>query len=128
MWCHAGLDPDNDESERRAVETLVANLRAAGGTNVDATDNSLRVPPFEFLRIMQAQEFLHGEAGRYWVALSLAEAEALRGAMHTARDTDAPLLPGKRTAVSPASSKWPSCALMKSHEDPNVLSTSPHPT
>ena len=29
---------------------------------------------------MQAQDFLRGETGRYWVALSLREAESLRGA------------------------------------------------
>ena len=94
-----GLDPEHDDSERAAVELLFSSLRAAGGTNVDPTDGSLRVPAFEFLRVMQAQEFLRGEAGRYWVALSLREAESLRGAMHAAMDAERSLLEGKKAAV-----------------------------
>jgi hypothetical protein len=70
-----GLDPEREESERKAVELLMNSLRASGGTNVDPTNGSLRVPSFEFLRVMQAQEFLRGETGRYWIALSLREAE-----------------------------------------------------
>ena len=34
-----------------------------------------------FLKLMQTQRFVPGESGRYWVALSLREAESLRGAM-----------------------------------------------
>ena len=94
-----GLDPDRDESERQAVEMLFSSLRAGGGTNVDPTDGSLRVPAFEFLRVMHSQEFLRGEAGRYWVALSLREAESLRGAMHAAMDAEVGLIEGKKTAV-----------------------------
>ena len=85
-----GLDPENDPSERAAIDSLLSSLRAAGATNVDPTDHSLRIPAFEFLRIMQAQEFIQGEAGRYWVALSLREAESLRGAMHVAIDGQVP--------------------------------------
>ena len=94
-----GLDPERDESDRIAIESLFTSLRAAGGTNIDPVDRSLRVPAFEFLRIMQAQEFLCGEAGRYWVALSLREAESLRGAMHAAMDADKALISGKRVSV-----------------------------
>ena len=94
-----GLDAENDETERLAIDRLVHSLRAAGGQNIDPSDGSLRIPAFEFLRVMQAQEFMQGEAGRYWVALSLAEAEALRGAMHASNDADAPLIGGKRVAV-----------------------------
>ena len=94
-----GLEPDKDESEHRAVELLLQGLRSSGGTNVDPASGALRVPPFEFLRVMQAQEFLCGEAGRYWVALSLREAESLRGAMHASMDANKALLFGKRTSV-----------------------------
>ena len=51
------------------------------------------------LRVMQAQEFLRGETGRYWVALSLRDAESLRGAMHAAMDSDRALIEGKKAAV-----------------------------
>ena len=94
-----GLDPEHDESERDAVELLLSQLRSAGSTNVDPTDGALRVPAFEFLRLMQAQEFLCGESGRYWVALSLREAEAMRGAIHAAMDHNISLLEGRATAV-----------------------------
>lgn len=94
-----GLAPERDDSERQAVELLMSALRAGGSTNVDPTTNQLRVPTFEFLRVMQAQEFLRGEAGRYWVALSLREAESLRGAIHAAMDADKALIEGKAAAV-----------------------------
>ena len=42
--------------------------------------------------MLHAQEFLRGEAGRYWVALSLREAESLRAAMHVALDSGRPLV------------------------------------
>ena len=48
---------------------------------------------------MQAQHFLRGDVGRYWVALSLREAETVRGALHVAIDDDAPLVPGSRCGV-----------------------------
>ena len=35
---------------------------------------------------LHAQDFLRGDAGRYWVAISLREAETVRAAMHVARD------------------------------------------
>ena len=51
-------------------------LRSA---NCVASDGSLRVSLDHFLRLMQAQRFLAGDPGRNWVALSLREAESLRG-------------------------------------------------
>ena len=45
---------------------------------------------------LHAQDFLKGDAGRYWVAISLREAETVRAAMHVARDGGAPLIPGSR--------------------------------
>ena len=50
-----GLDTEHVESEKQAVHALFNQLRAAGATNCDPTDGSLRVPSFEFLRLMQAQ-------------------------------------------------------------------------
>ena len=47
-----GLEPERSESERVVIETLFASLRASGSTNVDPTTNGLRVPSFEFLRVM----------------------------------------------------------------------------
>ena len=45
-------------SERDAVELLMQQLRGSGSANVDPTDMSLRVPAFEFLRVMQVRGFL----------------------------------------------------------------------
>ena len=39
-----------------------------------------------FVQLMRSQRFVPGETGRYWVALSLREAESLRGALHVAMD------------------------------------------
>ena len=65
-----GLDPANDAGERAACDEQLAHLRAMSFV---AADGSLRVPPHEFGRLMHAQQFLRGESGRYWVALSLRE-------------------------------------------------------
>ena len=45
---------------------------------------------------MQAQHFLRGDIGRYWVALSLREAETVRGALHVAIDEGAGVVLGQR--------------------------------
>ena len=73
-----GLEPDVEPSEKAALEQLLSSLRASGSANVDPTSGALRVPAFEFLRVMQAQEFLTGESGRYWVAPRCARRRAAR--------------------------------------------------
>ena len=60
--------------------------RAAPRQGCVASDGTTRVPHAEFLKIMQAQRFLAGDPGRHWVALSLREAESLRGCLHTCMD------------------------------------------
>ena len=61
-------------------------------------DGTLRVVERGFLQLMQSQRFVLGEAGRYWVALSLREAESLRAARCTRRRTSA--CPWSRAARS----------------------------
>ena len=78
-----GLRPDEDERAKAAVEATVASL----GTSRSAS-------PEEFCELMRTQTFLQGEAGRYWVVLSLREAESLRGALHLSMDSGEPLVPG----------------------------------
>ena len=74
----------------------MTDLRSA---NCVASDGSLRVGLTEFLHMLQSQRFLTGDEGRYWVALSLREAESLRGALHVCMDLDQPLVSGRRVAV-----------------------------
>ena len=42
---------------------------------------------------------LHGGSGRHWVALSLREAECLRGALHIAMEHNSPIIAGHHVAV-----------------------------
>ncbi|KOO22777.1 conserved unknown protein [Chrysochromulina tobinii] len=94
-----GLEPETVAAEKLAIEALFSSLRASGAMNCDPSNGELRVPSMEFLRVMQAQEFLVGEMGRYWVALSLREAETLRGALHAAMDGETALVPNSKVAV-----------------------------
>jgi len=94
---HMGLHPSEDAGEASRVEELFTQLRATG--RCVAPDGALRVECADFLKLMQAQHFLRGDVGRYWVALSLREAETVRGALHVAIDGDAPLVPGSRCGV-----------------------------
>ena len=91
-----GLRPDQHADDRAAVDELFTSLRAAGGGGHDA---DVELGEDAFLTLMQSQRFVPGEAGRYWVALSLREAESLRGAMHVAMDLGIPLVSGGRVAV-----------------------------
>ena len=83
-----GLNPEDDERARVAVETALSTL-----------DRSRSLSPDAFCEMMRTQTFLQGEPGRYWVALSLREAESLRGALHIAMDARVPLVAGARVAV-----------------------------
>ena len=80
-----------DAREAALVEEIVKSLPGA-------TTGKVGLP--QFLAMMEAQRFLCAETGRYWVALSLREAESLRGCLHVALDNDAPLVPGARCAVA----------------------------
>ena len=85
-----GLRPDEDARDQAAVAALFAELASA---------SKLPLQPEDFYELMRTQSFLRGEGGRHWVALSLREAETVRGALHVAIDDDAPLVPGSRCGV-----------------------------
>ena len=80
---------------QKLVEEIVASLPGA-------TTGKVGLP--QFLAMMEAQRFLCAEGGRYWVALSLREAESLRGCLHVALDNDAPLVGGARSGLRRARS------------------------
>lgn len=65
-----GLRPDEDERDAAALEATLSQLRERGAVAASSAS---------FLQLMHAQDFLRGEVGRYWVAISLREAESLRG-------------------------------------------------
>jgi len=87
-----GLQPDADERDSAAIEGLLEGLRGTKGV-AEASET-------QFLKLMQAQHFLRGERGRYWVALSLNEAESLRGVIHMSADQGQSIVPGARCAVA----------------------------
>ena len=86
-----GMRPDEDARDAEAVEEFVNELRlpgggGAGGGGAVTPDGSLTVSSDAFCELMRTQTFLRGESGRYWVVLSLREAESLRGCLHLAMD------------------------------------------
>jgi hypothetical protein len=91
-----GMRPDEDSRDAEAVEEFVSELRlpggggagggGAGGGGAVSPDGSLTVSSDAFCELMRTQTFLRGESGRYWVVLSLREAESLRGCLHLAMD------------------------------------------
>jgi hypothetical protein len=85
-----GLSPD-DPTERAAIDQIFQQLGGAG---------RVRVAGNQFVDLMHSQPFTRGHSGRYWVALSLREAESLRGAMHRAVDEGVPLIRGAHAAVA----------------------------
>ena len=85
-----GLKPQSEARDAAAVDAALAHLRERG---------EVCVPLPKFQQLMQSQAFLRGERGRYWVALSLREAESLRGALHLSYDAGVALVPGSRAAV-----------------------------
>ena len=54
----------------------------------------------EFVDLMHFQPFSQGHAGRYYVALSLREAESVRAAIHLSMDQGVPMVSGGHTAVA----------------------------
>ena len=115
-----GLRPDLHADERAAIDEMIANLRTANATSCSDEEhgshgeaeetaelsagpqtrvrarnersNSLQLSEAKFLQLMRTQRFIPGESGRFWVALSLREAESLRGAMHVSMDLGIPLV------------------------------------
>ena len=81
-----GMRPDEDARDAEAVEEFVSELRLPGGGGAVSPDGSLTVSSDAFCELMRTQTFLRGESGRYWVVLSLREAESLRGCLHLAMD------------------------------------------
>ena len=81
-----GMRPDEDARDAEAVEKFVSELRLPGGGGAVSPDGSLMVSSDAFCELMRTQTFLRGESGRYWVVLSLREAESLRGCLHLAMD------------------------------------------
>ena len=77
-----GLLPEDDE-ERAAAAKLSANGAAAQ----------------EVQRLLHEKPFLRGADGRYWVALSLREAESLRGALHICQDEGRPVAAGANVGL-----------------------------
>jgi len=69
------------------VNELIDSLRTG-----DDGESSVLLDEAAFLQLMQSQRFVPGQSGRYWVALSLREAESVRGALHIAMDLDMPLV------------------------------------
>ena len=94
-----GLRADDDARDGELVERLLRDVGAAGGGGVLGADGSLTIPAESFCELMGKQTFLRGEAGRYWVALSLREAESLRGCLHQATDEGHGLIVGSSAAV-----------------------------
>lgn len=97
MFQELGLDPTAHASDKAAIDAVFQDLSAAG---VLSTDGSLRVPLADFLRMMQAQRFFQGDPNRHWVALSLREAESMRGCLHLCSDLQTSLVPGHRVSVA----------------------------
>ena len=81
-----GMRPEEDTRDAEAVEGFVNELRRDGGVGSVSPDGSLTVSADAFCELMRTQTFLRGESGRYWVVLSLLEAESLRGCLHLAMD------------------------------------------
>eukprot|EP00966_Prymnesium_polylepis_P153883 3553279-Prymnesium_polylepis.1 len=97
------LAAETDASDAAAVEAALGDLRAAGcvaAVGGSADGAPLRVPQADFLQLMQAQRFLPADARRHWVALSLREAESLRGCLHACMDANRPLVPGARVSIA----------------------------
>ena len=86
-----GMESDGDD--HAAVNELIDSLRTG-------SDGSILLDEPAFLQLMRSQRFVPGQSGRYWVALSLREAESIRGAIHLAMDMGVPLVsPKERVAI-----------------------------
>ena len=78
-----GLRADQDARDAAAIDAAGRAVPQGGVLGVEA-----------FCELMRAGDFLRGEPGRFWAAISLREAECLRAAMHVAADARTSLLGG----------------------------------
>ena len=95
-----GLRPDDDPRDAATIESFIGELGRPGGVGTAAPSGGVQVGADDFCELMRTQTFLRGETGRFWVALSLKEAESLRGCLHMCMDDGHGIVPGTHAAVA----------------------------
>ena len=83
----------------KVSESELDALLATFGVNIeDCNEDGMDFSVFEVL--LRSGKFLKRQKGRYWVAVSLAEAETLRRLIHVKNACNAPLIRGTDSAIA----------------------------